>query len=120
MKKLILLSLSMVLALAAGVFAQGNQEYDGPAKSPVGLVAPTSITNYTHTKAAVTIPVAKTVSKICISTSSAGTVQLNGAGGTKSLVANTDWCRGVRKGVTSVVFTGTSSAAKTITVEKEY
>lgn len=119
MKKLIFVVLLIVVSCVFA-FAQGSPELTANENAVVDGFAPRSITAYTHTKAAVTIPIAADVSKYCINSTGVGTVQFNGTGATKALAANADYCRTVRKGITSIVFTGASSAAKTITVEKQY
>ncbi|BCS54778.1 hypothetical protein [Geobacter sp. SVR] len=124
MKKLAFFTFLIVLAVAATVCAQGRVEHDFDNGNPIDGFAPRSITAYTHTKAAITIPLTATgataVAKYCLSSTAAGTIQINGSGDTKAIAVNTDYCRTVRKGVTSLVFTGASSAAKTITVERQY
>ncbi|OHD24867.1 MAG: hypothetical protein A2Y38_16160 [Spirochaetes bacterium GWB1_59_5] len=123
MKRLFLVIL-VILATCVIAFAQGRVETDFVDGKPIDGFAPRSITAYSHTKAPITIPLQATglsaVTKYCLASTVAGTVQYNGAGDTKAIAANTDFCRTVRRGVTSIVFTGASSAAKTITVERQY
>lgn len=119
MKKLLFIVFALIVTCVAA-FAQGDPELTKNENNVVDGFAPRSITAYSHTKAAVSIPLATNVSKYCLSSTAAGTVQINGTGSTKAIAASTDYCRSVRRGVTSIVFTGASSATKTITVEKQY
>jgi hypothetical protein len=115
-----LLVLILILAVAAIALAQGEPELTSNKNAFVDGFAPKTITKYYHTKAAVSIPLAGNVSKYCIYPSAAGTVQYNGTGDARPIAATTDFCRTVRKGVTSITFTGASSAKKTIYVEKQF
>lgn len=124
MKKLFLAVLA-ILATCSIVFAQGKAtRYGDGSGEPVDGMATTSVTNYPHTKANVTVPLsasgATTVTKFCVFSTKALTVLYNGTGDYRSIPASTEYCRAVRKGVTSLVFGGASSASTRIEFERSY
>jgi hypothetical protein len=126
MKKIYMLCLVLfaLLLVASIAFAQGRAELTSDGTHQVEGFAPRSITLYPHTKANVTVTVAatgnSTVSKYCAFSTKALTVQFNGTGDARTIPANTDYCRTVRKGVTSLVFGGASSASTNIQFERQY
>lgn len=125
MKKLVFFALALLAITVTTVFAQGKAERyaDSPAENVDGF-APRSISLYPHTKASVTVPLVATgataVTKYCAFSTKALTVQINGAGDARTIPANTDYCRTVRRGVTSLVFGGASSASTNIQIERQY
>ena len=129
MKKLNIYTLLAVVAAllmtCALAFGQGKAEryFDGSGE-PVDGFAVKSITHYPHTKANVTVPLAasgtSTVAKFCAFCTKALTVMLNGTGDARTIPANTEYCRTVRRGVTSLVFGGASSASTNIQFERGY
>ena len=124
MKK-IFLTAFLVLVAAVTSHAQGNaNRYSDGSGEPVDGFAPRSIINYPHTKADVTVTLQATgntaVAKYCAFCTKALTVKINGTGDARTILANTDYCRSVRRGVTSLVFGGASSASTNIQFERQY
>jgi len=129
MKKLNVYTLLAVVAAllmtCALAFGQGKAERYGDDKTEaVDGFAVRSITHYAHTKANVTVPLTATgasaVTKFCAFCTKALTVMINGTGDARTIPANTDYCRTVRRGVTSLVFGGASSASTNIQFERGY
>lgn len=124
MIKAFLILTAILLITCAIAFAQGRVETDFVDGKPIDGMAVASITHYPHTKANVTVTLGDTglnaVTKYCAFSTKALTVQINAAGDARTIPANTDYCRTVRRGVTSLVFGGASSASTNIQFERQY
>lgn len=122
MKKLFALTFVLACLLTAVVaFAQGEQVWDKNGKAPIGAgMATATITNYNHSKANVTVPLAASVSRFCVFSTKALLYYINAATGAyRSIPASTEFCRNVPKGQTAAIFGGASSAVTRVEVEKQ-
>ena len=120
MKKLVFLTLAL-LAIAVCAFAQGKAERysDSPAENIDGF-APASITKYSNAAGStkILIPLATSVSKVCIQPTAATGVRLGTTGDQKAIAANTEWCRIVKRGITQLQYSSTTSG--TVVVERQF
>jgi hypothetical protein len=127
MKKFFLAVLT-VLAMCAVAFAQGQVERDFSNGSPIDGFAVRSITKYTNAAGStkITIPLASTgastVTKWCFQPTAASGLRLGTAAGfsgdQKPVAANAEICRTVRKGITQLQYSSTTSG--TAVLERQY
>lgn len=117
----VLILIAFTVALTVTVFAQGDQEWDRNVKAPIDGMATKSIINYNHSKANVTVPLATNTSKFCVFSTKALKFYVNDTTGEyRTIPANTEYCRTVRKGVTTAVFAGASTAVTRVEVERQF
>jgi hypothetical protein len=109
-------------------FAQGKVETDTVDGKPIDGFAPKSITKYSNAAGStkITIPLASTgastVTKYCIQPTAASGIRYGTAAGfsgdQKAVAANAELCRTVRKGITQLQYSSTTSG--TAVVERQY
>jgi hypothetical protein len=118
----------LILTACTIVFAQGQVERDAVNGNVIDGFAPKSITKYSNAVGAtkITIPFASTgasaVSKYCITPTAASGIRLGTAAGfagdQKAIAANVELCRTVRRGITQIQYSSTTTG--TAIVERQY
>lgn len=123
MKRSILAALALV-ALAATAYA-GNVHKDGNS-TPLQFFAPIKGTSITHTKADQTYTPTAGTKLVRFRSDAAISYKINGTGTAFPIAANTNegpfgiaTRSGVGTAVTSIVFTGISSATKTVYIQEQ-
>lgn len=109
-----------ILAIPVLVFAQGTHEYDKNGNAPVDGFTPREIKKYSNSagNTKILIPLATNVRKYCIQPTAASGIRYGTTGDQKAVAANAELCRSVRKGITQLQYSSTTSG--TVIVELDY
>jgi len=115
----------LVVVCVPAIFA-GNVHKDGKGAVMADIFTPTSNTSLSHTKADVTYTPTSGAKKVRFQPSAAISYKINGTGTAYPVAANANegpFGLGTRTGVgvkvSSIVFTGNSSATKTIYIQEQ-
>lgn len=126
MKKFSIIGAVILITVVAAVAFAGNVHRDGAGIAMPGVFAPIKGTKVTHTKADVTYTPTAGTKVVRFQPSAAITYKINGTGSGYPVAANVNegpmgvaTRTGVGVVVSSIVFTGISSATKTISIQEQ-